>query len=550
MATKIVFKRPAYVVFDDSRGELLAFSEVANASNKLSLYFHWIPANFSFPTGGVGVGVGSDANNQALLVYQALVPLLGTDIIQAQDTLLINKNYDQVSGDLYHLNVPIFFAIENNKNYVYINGYYEFVVIGGRFSVIDFYEAANNKIYNIVNWEWTGNYFRIEVSESVIPDPSPVTVTNADILGMLSTSFVDVTFNVPFITPTFEIINPYNNIVDGKYIGWTLEPKYITVNGPIETDRYYQFNFTVTQQVGTVIKTETFKNKMPLFNGSNKINIGRVVHRLMERNLDLNNFFSDFTYYPATVDITVTRKKESDLSVIDFQTLQVVMYAGWDRAIDKQFLDYDCRLIADGGPFIDNYAILSAGNFVMNVYKNNVLIGSENIVGVGKTFYRYFSFNTLKAGDRMLYELTNTNNSNAVYKEIYVMPEGKYRHDIYFINDFNVKNQLTCTGSYKIQSETEYIQNKTYKNLVDHLENLTTIKETKLTINTGWLMLRDVACVEALLRSKYVMLLTNNGTYNLVPVQKQIVNRDLEQGLIEFGLEFIINRESDAAIYL
>lgn len=333
----------------------------------------------------------------------------------------------------------------------------------------------------------------------------------------------------------FFIINPYTNMVDNKFIGWTLDPKYITVQGPIETDRYYQFDYTMSQNVNGSVKTETINNKMLLFDGSNKINIGRVVHRFMA--------LASNSYTPCTVVITVSRVKTTDLSVIDSQTLTVEFWAGWNKGIDKQFLDYDSRLIAGKITFYC-FANLTNAPIVLRRYLNSVLVGTSAINTVNGT--GTVAVTAGNAGDIISLEIINSDNSNSIGKQIFVMPEGKYYHELLFWNDYKVPNRLVCTGAYNIKSEMEYITNKTYINLVDHLENLTTTKETRITINTGWLMLRDVAAVEALLRSPKVMF----GAYELVPVQKSIVNRDTENGLIEFGLEFIINRTNDETVYL
>ena len=73
-------------------------------------------------------------------------------------------------------------------------------------------------------------------------------------------------------------------------------------------------------------------------------------------------------------------------------------------------------------------------------------------------------------------------------------------------------------------------------------------KEVKLTINTGWLLKNDIDDIESLMRSKKVWFLGYNEI-NLTPVTKTIINDDTERELIEFSLEFLINRKYDAETY-
>jgi len=134
-------------------------------------------------------------------------------------------------------------------------------------------------------------------------------------------------------------------------------------------------------------------------------------------------------------------------------------------------------------------------------------------------------------------------------KTFIVFPNDNYSNMIVWENEFLVQSALECTGTASIKTEFEFQTQKLFENLVEKIQTLSTTKEVKLYINTGWILKSDVDTIESILRSKRAWLLQNEVEINLVPVSKSIVNTDLERELIEFSLEFIINRTYNEETY-
>lgn len=193
----------------------------------------------------------------------------------------------------------------------------------------------------------------------------------------------------------------------------------------------------------------------------------------------------------------------------------------------------------------------TSGHFELRVFKNGTLFNTISLpVADEKIISKKVSFEDFNPGDVIDYVLdAKGGNSLAIKKSFVVFPEGYHSNMIVWENEFLLQSALECTGGASIKSEIEFQSQKVYDNFVEKLNYLSSSKEVRFTINTGWLMQSDVDTIESLMRSKRVWLTKGNETIALRPISKSIINQDTERELIDFTLEFIINRNYDEETY-
>lgn len=342
--------------------------------------------------------------------------------------------------------------------------------------------------------------------------------------------------------------NPY----PANQLAFTLDDKYIEVFSAA-SKTYFQIDLEIKiyDFFTNLEKTETVKQKLVLFNGKSKINIGRLVHRLMANFPNPNA--NSYQYKYATVVISHKEKKLSDDSVFRSGTTSAIKFvAGLSRGITNiGFLDFNLRMnrvTTNGFAYLNMVA--PSGQFELKTYKNGNLLNTKALPATQeKIICEKVSFDTFNQGDLIEYQILPVGGVASATKSFMVFPESFHSTMLVWENEFLLQSAIECTGTASIKSDFEFQSQKVYQNFVEKINYLSSTKEVKLNINTGWLMQTDVDTVESLMRSKRVWLTKENETIALRPISKSIVNQDLERELIDFTIEFIINRKYDEETY-
>jgi hypothetical protein len=375
------------------------------------------------------------------------------------------------------------------------------------------------------------------------------------------------------LTGDFEIQN--SNVYFGQ-VNWTvavvrlsdfLTVPYLSGEKAFTLDQKY-FEFS-SQNLGTYfqfdseIKTYDFFNntenvftvpqKIVLFQGKSKVNLGQLIHRLMRKFPIVNE--STFQNQLATLNISCKEILAADETVVRAGTKSNIKFvAGLSRGItDLGFLDFNPlpnRGTKNGFAMLN--ILYPTGNYEFRILKNGTLVSAQALPASNNIIvFKKVSFAAFNQGDiiQCVVDFVGQNNSSAPKKTFKLFPVGNYSNTIVWENEFLLQSVLECTGTASIKSDFEFLSQKVYQNLVEVIEHFSSSKEVKLFINTGWLLKTDVDTIESLMRSKRVWLLNNTGNIALRPVAKPIINEDLERELIEFSLEFIINRNYDEETY-
>lgn len=345
------------------------------------------------------------------------------------------------------------------------------------------------------------------------------------------------------------------------FYGFTLDPKFISFNATVPNS-YFQFDCTVITAkyfTGNTHHFEIIKQKIVPFNGFAKTNIGLMVHKLMDR-FKIVNATPD-QYFPASVTISCQEKLLSNDTVINTIEFPINFLAGLTKvdlggSSSNSFMlgfNYKPRRVTKNSFAFINYFVNVFNDFEIHTWKNNVLINQFQLNGLNNNFVHTQTefFNMYQPGDEIEFRLISTDLPNfmANSRKFIVFPESRYSNMIVWEDEFLLQDALEFTGSHNITTDIEFVDQKLYHNLVEHLEILDTTKDVKLTINTGWLLKTDIDSIESLMRSKRAWIDDINYPVELRPRGKKIINEDSERELIEYTIEFLINRKYNEETY-
>jgi hypothetical protein len=362
-------------------------------------------------------------------------------------------------------------------------------------------------------------------------------------------------FSSAIIGPAAPVVNTWflSPYPDGKK-AFTLDQKYfelITDN----QNTYFQFN--------TTIKTYNFftneeiiynlNQKEVPFRGKSKVNIGQTIHRLMAKFTEVNNNFLQYKY--SEISINCNEINLTTLSIVRNYTTPVIQFiAGLGRYITTHgFLEFNPkpnRVTKKSFAYLNIF--IPIGTYELRTHKNGILIYSEALPTNASTILcKKVLFNTFTQGDIIEYTIDSVgeNNIDAPKKTFCIFPTSNYSNMIVWENEFKLQSAIECTGNASLDPDLEFQSQKVYKNLVETLEHLSSSKEVKLYIDTGWLLFTDIDTIESLMRSKRSWLIQGEREISLRPIGKQLPKQDYENELISFPLEFTINRAYDEETY-
>lgn len=336
---------------------------------------------------------------------------------------------------------------------------------------------------------------------------------------------------------------------------FTLDSKFFEFQSA-NVDTYFQFDAEIKAYdfFTNALHTRNIPQKVVLFNGKQKINLGQLIHRLMKRFENPNDTL--LQYKEAVLKVVCTEKLQSDDSVVRSGTsADIPFLAGLSRGITNLgFLDFNPlanRVTKNSFAYLN--ILIPSGSYELRTFKNGILFGTAVALpaSTGVVLCKKVSFSAFNQGDiiQFVVDLVGASNSNAPKKTFKLYPEGNYSNHIVWENEFLVQSALECTGTASIVPEGEFQSQTIYVDLVERLEHLSSSKSVKLNINTGWLLYSDIDTIESLMRSKRAWLIQGNKTINLRPTGKKLPTKDLDEELIQFQLEFKINQTYNEETY-
>lgn len=352
------------------------------------------------------------------------------------------------------------------------------------------------------------------------------------------------------------IISPYE---EGEK-AFTLDPKSFTVR-TFNTDTYFQldaiiktYDFQSNNFFNSNPKQTIIPQKVVPFKNVSQIVLGRTIHQLMYRFEKPNASFLQYAF--ANLTLICTEKNFSNDTEVRSQTISDIIYiAGLGRGITGDaFLDFNQkpnRVTPKSFAYL-NFILTSRGKKIRVVRNGtNHSVITVDTTTLGKIMCKKVLFSAFTSGDVIDFYLEESSeeNNDAPKKTYVVLPEGKYSNMIVWENEFLLQSAIECTGTAQIKPEGEFISQKTFNLFVEVLNHISSSKEVKLFINTGWLTKNDIDTVESLMRSKRAWLVRGDEVIQLRSINKTLPIQDTETELIQFPLEFIINRNYDEETY-
>ncbi len=367
-----------------------------------------------------------------------------------------------------------------------------------------------------------------------------------DVDGTTITESIPVTYSLtgfiatPYIPETF---------------AFTLDTNFIQFFSDM-ADTYFRVKLTaiVSEFYTGITHTKEYYYKVPLFQQHQKMNIGRIVDRIMLRMKEYND--TDLAQYKlADVSLYITEIIRSTETVVrEFYLNNIKFVAG---LIPQTIYNNMAFLNVNPAPsrvtplsfYFLNY-LIPTGIFSLITYRNDTEESSEIInSGEHNVFSKKIQFNNYLPGDTITLKLLSANNTE-VEKKFYVFPEGKQSNHIIWEDEYKLKQALEFTGSYIINQGIVNITSKYYINLLEVLEKIDSTKTADLIINTGWLSKSDQVSITSLFSRKKAFLYFSNGTLlDLVPISNKIKSVDSDRDLISFDAKFKINFKDNAQTY-
>lgn len=347
-----------------------------------------------------------------------------------------------------------------------------------------------------------------------------------------------------------ELINPY----DESKPNFTLDTKSFSILTQT-ADTYFQFDTTINlyEFFTNALKTYLIPQKAIAFKGKTEINIGLLIHRLMDRFNTVNEINAQ--YKASDVLVSCKELRLSDDSLVGaeiFYSLKFV--AGLSLSFSEYgFLEFNMkptRITVDGYYLLN--ILIPAGNYELRIFKSGNQIGTKVLPtnSTGPICEKVF-FNNYKPGDQIEFKIGKIGepDSNSKGKIFYVFPSQFYSNVIVWENEFLLQSCFEFTHEYDIKMEIDRQTSKTFNHFVEKTKHHSVSKENKLLINTGWITKSDIDSIESLIMSSRAFIKINDKIVDLVAIGKSLTNEDSKEELFDYSIEFIINRSYNEETY-
>ena len=370
------------------------------------------------------------------------------------------------------------------------------------------------------------------------------------------------------IEVVYDVIANIQSPYRPRAFAFTLDDEYITLTSELE-DTYYDIMLKadIYDYYAETYKQESFPFKVRLFQKKQIFSIGDTIHKLMKGLPHFEDVVQD-PYIPAIVSLDITERSDTDPDYsLPLQLNNIKFIAGRKPKLEggNGVLDLNpepSRITASGYTYL-NFLVggyLSSlhvyryrGSEVTPVSSTHMSVGIKTIkvdmAAIGAAPGDIFEYR-LQAGFFDIDPAMGGETIVSVSKFYKVFPDALESNYIIWENEYKLRSCIEFTGDFTVKSEFDNRTQSLMDQLKEVLVKLESNKSSKLTINTGYLLKSDKPSIESLCRAKRAALVFPDGKIiNLVPIQKSIVNVDNKQELIDFDVEFEINRQFNEEIY-
>jgi hypothetical protein len=289
--------------------------------------------------------------------------------------------------------------------------------------------------------------------------------------------------------------------------------------------------------------------KLPLFKGTQKINIGAPVHRLMERMATLDVHY-DNPYKPAEVYLDVTEYRGETTEVYNLGPLNFIAGLKPEMASGFGFLDINAqpkRAMATGYQIVN---MVISGNVIGKIIRNNAQVKEYALSpGIRSEILDFEALGAVQ-GDVWDFVIFNPETGDSLKKTFIIFPEGYTSLTVIWEDEYRLRQVMQFTGKYKLKNTFEHISQDLERDNVPFLDKIRTAKTGKFTLNTGWILKTDKISLESLCRATNALLITPNGNIRIQPIPADFAAIDIDETTVSYDIDFQINRSYDEEIHL
>lgn len=542
--------------------------------------------NTSFTMNGPDWKVASQDNNLQLSCDDVDV-IYGTDSngnwLSGSGTHLI-----KINATAYHNTAPALAESPSNKLLYVLAGDttfigfigYQVIVVNTSFfaspTTIDFHVIKGEPepdgvivdVFSLAAYTYTVPYWLTvtELSESAPGIPNKLLVKPIPYINLSAGVYTDnivlsgINGGVPtdidiVVTYTIEDILtlPYS---DENY-NFTKDPLLLDFHSDIP-DTYFEMKAIISCSdfvfQSPVTKTFEIPFKIPLYNKKQKFNLGKIVEKTMYR---FNNPLQAISnlYDSAVVTLEITeRLNNTDTLVRDFIINNIKFLSGITpqfRFKNNGFLDLSNgtkRVTPESIEYIN--MMLSIDNEKsVEIFKNTVSVSSNSLLNTTQTHKLTIDFSNLSAVEGDIIDVIiwlNLAKTISITKKYLVFPVQEFSTHIIWENEYRLPEIFDFTGKYFLKSDVENLQSKNFNEIIEKINLVDNISNEKIIVNTGFISSNDITYIKSIIKQRKAwILLPGNKIIELIPLTKQLQEVDLNRELIDFDIEFQINKIYD-----
>ncbi|OJX55568.1 MAG: hypothetical protein BGO88_04965 [Flavobacterium sp. 38-13] len=370
-------------------------------------------------------------------------------------------------------------------------------------------------------------------------------ILTATINGIPSAITITVNYN----------LQDYITIPYDSGVNFTLDKKFIEFNTTY--DQTY-FDILISAYIydfyTNVENLEVIPLKIPIFKGAQEFNLGKGLHRLMKRAVEIDpELNNQYKLSRVTIEFKECYLVNDEV-IRSFTTPEYLFAAGLTPGNTSEgyaILNINSgftRVTANSFQFLN--LLGPSGSRNVTVKKNGETIRNYSFYAEDRIHSEKIDFSNLEVTPGDVIDFVYSTESHFLVKTFIVFPDGIESNMIIWEDEYLLKSAFVCTGKYSLKSDFEFKTETLYQKIVELFKSIDNTKISKLSINTGFIMKSDIPTIESLIRSKRAWLYYDDKLIKLVSVTKSLTSTDSDLELISYDLEFQINREYDEEICL
>ena len=343
----------------------------------------------------------------------------------------------------------------------------------------------------------------------------------------------------------------------GENYNFTKDPVLLNFNSDIP-DTYFDMKAIITCNdfVFQSFETKSFEIpfKIPLFNKKQKFNLGKIVEKTMYRFNNPLEAISDL-YNSALVTLEITeRLNNTDVFVRDFIIENIKFLSGITPQFKNNnngFLDLSngIKRVTPKSIVYINMMLKIDNNKSLEIFKNTVSIYSNSISNTTHTHKITINFNDLNVVQGDVIDVIiwlDLAKTISLTKKYLVFPQQEYSTLIIWENEYRVPEIFDFTGKYFLKSDVENLQTKNFNEIIERTNLVDNLSAEKIVINTGFVSINDITYIKSIIKQRKAWVyLPGNKLIELIPLTKQLQEVDVNRELIDFDIEFQINKIYD-----